>query len=141
MHAKTVYIDNEAGQANFADKCYQELTKWGRFKIVSDPKAADVIFRITAMTRSAGMHGTSTSHTRGTYDSDTYNADTSGNVDLAETQIGFTRIDMVEAKTGQVLWSDTRRWGNVFTGFRSATKAVVKELRKRIEEQETQDRK
>jgi hypothetical protein len=39
-------------------------------------------------------------------------------------------------KSGIVLWSDTRRWGNLFTGFKSATREVVKELRKRIEEQE-----
>lgn len=141
MQAKTVYIDNQAGRAAFADKCYQELTKWGRFKVVSDPKSADVIFRITSMTRSTGLHGSTSSRTNGTYDSGTYDSTTTGDVNLREAHASFTRIDMVEEKTGQVLWSDTRSWGNLFTGFRSATKAVVKELRKRMEEQEKQDNK
>jgi Putative zinc- or iron-chelating domain len=49
----------------------------------------------------------------------------------------FTTISAV-GPTGQVLWSDTRRWGNLFTGFRSATRGVIKELRQRRDEQEKQ---
>jgi hypothetical protein len=46
MSAKTLYIENNSGQAKLADRCYDELSKWGRFKIVSDPKQADVIVQI-----------------------------------------------------------------------------------------------
>jgi hypothetical protein len=48
---------------------------------------------------------------------------------------GFTTISVLD-QSGQGLWSDTRRWGNLFVGFRSATRSVIKELRKRIDEQE-----
>ena len=95
--------------------------------MVDDPKSADVIFRISTNTRSTGLHGQTTQYGN------------NSNTDLYETRVGFTRIEMLEAQSGQVLWSDTRRWGNMFTGFRSATKAVVKELRKRIEEQESRN--
>jgi hypothetical protein len=108
MEAKTVYIDNQSGNAAFADRCYDELRRWGRFKIVPDPKGADIIFRISTATHSTGARASST-----------------------------TTIEVLEASTGQVLWSDSRPWGNLYTGFRSATRAVVKELKKRVQEQES----
>ena len=138
MSAKTVYIENNTGQASFADKCYDELTKWGRFKIVADPKQADLIFQIGARVRTYGYSGSS--HTNMDCDPDATNC--SGNTDstLTQNSVGFTTVSVLDP-TGQVLWSDTRRWGNLFTGFRSATRSVVKELRSRIEEQERLARK
>ncbi|HZR55699.1 MAG TPA: hypothetical protein VFA74_02410 [Terriglobales bacterium] len=47
LQAKTVNIQNYSGQASWADGCYDELQKWGRFKIVSNPKDADLIFRLS----------------------------------------------------------------------------------------------
>jgi hypothetical protein len=52
MQARTVYIQNYSGQAGWADGCYGELQKWARFKIVSDPKAADLVFRLSYGVRS-----------------------------------------------------------------------------------------
>lgn len=132
MQAKTVYIDNQSGTASFTDRCYDELSKWGRFKIVSDPKEADIVFRISSFTHTAGATATTT-----TTD---YGSTATSNTDISENRYGFTRIDVLASSTGQVLWSDTHRWGNLFTGFKSATREVVKELRKRIEEQEAQAR-
>ena len=57
MSAKTVYIENNTGQASFADKCYDELTKWGRFRVVSDPKQADLTFQIGARVHTYGYSG------------------------------------------------------------------------------------
>jgi hypothetical protein len=51
MAAKTVYIDNQTGDAAITDRAYDALSKWGRFKILKDAKAADLILRFTANTR------------------------------------------------------------------------------------------
>src|SRR5277367_4966873 len=48
--AKTVYIDNQTGHAEIADRAYDALSKWGRFKILKDAKDADLVFRFTADT-------------------------------------------------------------------------------------------
>jgi putative heme iron utilization protein len=134
--AKTLYIENNSGQAKLADRCFDELSKWGRFKIVADRKDADVIFQIGTHVRTYGYSGQS--HTNLDCDSAGQNTNCSGNSNttLTPETAGFTTIAVVENRSGQVLWSDTRRWGNLFTGFRSATREVIKELRKRIEEQD-----
>ncbi len=130
MQAKTLYIQNDSGDAKLADRCYDELTKWGRFKIVSDPKSADVIFLLTTHIRTSGYSGHSTDDGAG-----------GTNTTLSEDRSARTRIDVLRAADGQVLWSDSKGWGGVYTGFRSATRSVVKELRKRVEEQEAADAK
>lgn len=48
MAARTIYIENNSKAAVLADGCYDELTKWGQFQIVSDPKQADLIFQISS---------------------------------------------------------------------------------------------
>jgi hypothetical protein len=40
-----------------------------------------------------------------------------------------------DAKNGNNLWGDSKKWGNLYTGFHSATKGLIQELRKRMEEQ------
>jgi hypothetical protein len=118
MSAKTVYIDNRAASAEFADRCYSELTKWGRFKIVQSREGADVVFLISSESHEIVNGAHSTSNDYGT-DTAVYNR-----------TVGTTTISILDRATGGLLWIDSRRWG-----FRSATKGVVKELRRRMEEQ------
>lgn len=40
--AKTIFIANRTGFQNPADAAYDELQKWGRFKIVTDRAKADI---------------------------------------------------------------------------------------------------
>jgi len=40
-----------------------------------------------------------------------------------------------DAKNGNNHWGDSKKWGNLYTGFHSATKGLIQELRKRMEEQ------
>jgi hypothetical protein len=127
LAAKTMNIDNASGDAKLADRCYDELSKWGRFKVVSDPKQADVIFQIGTHVRTAGYSGHATTNQIG----DTSDTD----ISFRQNSIAYTTVSVV-AGDGQILWSDTRRWGTLLTGFRSATRSVIKELRSRIEEQE-----
>jgi hypothetical protein len=122
LSARTLYIENNSGQTKLGNNCYNELSKWGRFKIVNDRKQADVIFRIDAH---LGRYGYS-----GNVDDDE-NSKPATPADPA----GFATVSVLDQK-GQVLWSDTRRWGSLFNGSKAATREVVKELRKRIEGQE-----
>jgi len=50
--------------------------------------------------------------------------------------VGYTYITVVDPKTGDSLWSDSKTWGNLYNGFHSATKGLVDELMKRINEEE-----
>lgn len=125
MSAKTVYIANESGDAKLADRCYSELREWGRFTIVTDPKQADLVFRIGTSTRTTGYSADTTPDYGG-----------SSSTDIRANHSSRTQIDVINRATGAVLWSDSKAWGDLYTGFRSATKGVIKELRKRMEEQE-----
>ena len=45
---ETVYLDDQSGFPGVGDKAFQELTKWGRFKVASDRKDADLILLLSA---------------------------------------------------------------------------------------------
>jgi hypothetical protein len=49
--------------------------------------------------------------------------------------VNYTYVTLIDPKTGDNLWSDSKRWGNLYTGFHSATKGLIDELMKRIKEQ------
>lgn len=137
LQAKTVYIDNQSGLSSLGDRAYDELSKWSRFKIVSNAKDADLVLLISAHAYVSGYHTSTTSTAHGTED-DSGNIQMSGN-SQSETSPNVTRVTYLTAidpKTGDSLWSDQKVWGNLYTGFRSATRSLVKELRKRVEEQE-----
>lgn len=107
LQAKTVYIDNQSGLSSFGDAYV------------------------------SGYHTSTTSTAHGTED-DSGNIQMSGN-SQSETSPNVTRVTYLTAidpKTGDSLWSDQKVLGNLYMGFRSATRSLVKELRKRIEEQE-----
>ena len=45
LQGRKVYIDNRTPDCpECADHAYEELSAWGRFQIVSDPKEADFVF-------------------------------------------------------------------------------------------------
>jgi hypothetical protein len=51
MAAKTVYIDNETGDAKITDRANDAIRKWGRFQISKNAKDAELILRFTADTK------------------------------------------------------------------------------------------
>lgn len=125
INAKTAYIDNRTGLENADDRAYDELKKWGRFRIVEDPRSADVILLVTARRYVSGSYTSGTVSDSGQVSANTY----------SQTS-GATYLTVVDPQTGAALWSDGKRWGSLFTGFRSATRSLIKELRKRIDAQE-----
>jgi hypothetical protein len=132
--AKTVYLDNRTGYAKFYDRAYDELEKWGRFRVVESAKDADLVFLLCASVYDGGYVTSGTSHQHGTISG-------YGTVDISGTNettssplpVGVTHLYVIDPKTGESLWSDTKRWGNLFAGFRSATRSLIKELRNRVE--------
>jgi len=52
--SETVYIVNDTGWPKIADKAYKELQAWGRFRVVDDPKDADLIFRFSGAQQTLG---------------------------------------------------------------------------------------
>jgi hypothetical protein len=132
--AKTVYIDNQSGMANIGDKAYQQLVKWGRFQVIQDRKSADLILLLSAKAYDGGYVTTG----GGT----TGNIDSKGNINTTNeptythhVSVNYTFLTVVDPKTGDNLWSDSKRWGNLYTGFHSATKGLIDELVKRVNEE------
>lgn len=106
--AKTVYIDNQTGHPEIADRAREALSKWGRFKILENAKEADLILRFKADTagRPTPPHN---------------------DIDVSPTPVLFSVLD----QTNNELWFASKN-----KPFHSQTKLDIEELQKRIEEQE-----
>jgi hypothetical protein len=135
IQAKTVYIVNLAGNAAFRDKAYDEITKWGRFKVVSKREDADLIFVLSAREYTTAM--VTNSNTTGTVD-ESGNVNQQGQSQTSTVVHGTTFLTVADPKSGDELWSDSKAWGSLLTGFHSATRGLIENLRKRIDEQEGQ---
>jgi hypothetical protein len=136
--AKTVYIDNQSGFAKLGDRAYEQLTKWGRFQVIPDRKQADLVLLMSTKAYDGG-YITSGGGTTGTIDS-------SGNINTTDrptysrqVSVNYTFLTVVDPKTGEGLWSDSKKWGNLYTGFHSATKGLIDELMKRVNEEAPQN--
>jgi hypothetical protein len=102
--------------------------------VVGDRKQADLILLLTAREYTTG-YVTNGGGQTGTVDSNG-NIETTGRPAYTRNvTTGYTYLTVIDAKTGDNLWSDSQRWGNLYTGFRSATRGLIGKLKKRIEEQ------
>lgn len=146
LQAKAAYIDNQTGFAELGDRAYDEVSKWGRFKIVKSAKDADVVFLLSAQEYAAGYRTSTTGTSQGTMDD-------TGNVALSHDSTshttaqmsGITFLTVLDPKSGKTLWSDAKSWGRGITWMglnfgKSATRSLVKELRERVEEQEAESK-
>ena len=115
MIAKTVYIDNQSEEASVGDKAREELRKWGRFQLVSDRTQADLIF----------LFSTSEYTSYATNDPPY----------TTEVQANYTYLTIIDGKSGQHLWNASQKWGSLYSGYHSATRGLVNDLKKQIERQ------
>ena len=113
--AKTVYIDNQSEEAAVGDKAREELRKWGRFQLVSDRAEADLIFVFST-----------SAYTSYAASSPPYST---------EVEANYTYLTIIDGKSGQHLWNASQKWGNLYSGYHSATRGLVNDLKKRVEEQ------
>jgi hypothetical protein len=121
MQAKTVYIQTSLNPADYVVPCRDELNKWGRFKVVDDPKDADLIFRISNRDNTSRQY-IADAHVRGTI--------TTGD--------SYTILDVVQPSSGKVLWSEKHSWARSWSP-KTARVGAVKQLRKHVEEREKAD--
>jgi hypothetical protein len=98
LSARALFVENQTSDAQFENSAFTELTKWGRFQIVDAPQKADVILRV-----SNGNHVRPVS-------AEELDARVASKVPAEEAvPAGFIRISLVEAKTGNALWSDLKK--------------------------------
>ena len=102
------------GMAAAESRALHELQLWGRFQIVRNRHEADLVLLFSA---------------------NEYLGDylTRDGPDERPVSVDFTILTVVDPKTGENLWSDSRRWGSWRVG--GATKDLIDELRGEIEEQ------
>jgi hypothetical protein len=108
MAAKTVYIDNQTGEAAITDRAYDALTKWGRFKILKDAKDADLVLQFTANTKGRPTPP-------------------GNDIDRSPTPVVFS----VRDQSNKELWSVS-----MDKPFHSQSLIDIAEFKKRIQEQE-----
>lgn len=117
MQAKAVYVFCDAcprAMAAAKTTALDELSDWGHFKVVRDPKEADLIFLFSG---------------------NQYLGDyvTRDGPDTRPVHIEITYLDIVDPRTGESLWSDTRRWGSWLVP--KATRSLIEEFRLQFEAQ------
>jgi hypothetical protein len=103
LAARRIYVENRTNDARLQNDAYLELAKWGRFQLVDSAKKADVVLRLNG-----GDTATLVQTGEKTY---LYNSSVGGRWQEGTEQIpgGFTRLTLIDAKTGSTLWSDQRR--------------------------------
>lgn len=102
----------------FEEPCRNEFEKWGRFKIVSNIKDADLVVRVY-MTGSSSSVPVMTPGVTGSVDVGAY----------------FIVLDVMQPSSRKILWSrsknDARSWST-----KTAVRALVTQFREYLEQQE-----
>lgn len=131
LEGKTIFIQNDSGWADAADKAYTTLKAWGRYQVVDSKEKADLILVLQVIEEEENGRGSSWVST---YNYKT-GAWTNGSVSSPSTDIlRFTQIKVIDPTTNETAWTDRQVWRRK----RSATQVLIESLRQRIEEQEKQ---
>jgi hypothetical protein len=117
LRSGTVYIDCSAcprALATAGKTANLELRDWGRFRIVDNPRSADLIFM---------------------YSGNPYLGDyiTRDGPDTRPVNIETTFMTVIDPKTGDGIWMDARKWGSFRVA--GATKDLIEELRHQMQDQ------
>lgn len=113
--ATSVFIDCSAcprALAKAGTTAERELANWKRFRIVTDPKQAELVFMFSG---------------------NPYLGDylTRKGPDTRPVKITATIMTVIDARTGAELWSDSRNWGSMRVA--GATRDLIEELRSELE--------
>jgi len=129
LSAETVYFENQTGSQAVGNNAIAKLKKWGKYQIVSDRSRADLIFYLSADPIKGGnvvLAGGQTGHinSNGGVEEDPipdYNK-------LSPSRYGY--LTVIDAKTGDNLWSKGHPWGGLLTGFNSVGSRLIGDLEK-----------
>jgi len=106
LSAKTIFVDNQANDAELQHDAYMALSKWGRYEIVDSPQKADLVLRLSGSSVVKLVPGSDPSATptpKPVHES-------SSAEELAPP--GCTRLKLMDPKTGTMLWSEVRKTSN-----------------------------
>jgi hypothetical protein len=104
LAAKTIYIDNQSTDPQLQDIASLELNKWGHFQLAESRAKADIVLRLTASNTVKFVSGDSVPVS--------YNSKAVATPLLSEendVRPGYTRLTLIEPKTGNALWTDQRK--------------------------------
>jgi len=132
VSAKSICFEDKSGVDAVGNKALAELSKWGRFWIVQDPKKADLIILLSTDPHQGGnliVSGgqTATIDSQGHVEEDrlpTFNK-------LEPVHYAF--LTVMDGRTGADLWSSSQRWGGLLTGFDGVGERLVKEFEKQTQ--------
>jgi hypothetical protein len=115
LRATSLYVDCVCprGLAVAQPTAVKELQDWGRFRLVDQYRESDLIFLFSG---------------------NPYLGDylTRDGPDKRYVSIASTIMTVIDAKTGESLWTDSRRWGS--WRVKGATQDLIGELRMQMEE-------
>lgn len=129
LAAKSVYFDDETGVPAVGNKALAQLKQWGRFRIVSDRRQADLVFLLSSDPYKGGYLIMSGGQTGTIDEQGKIHQDAVPNYNVA-APVRYAYLTVIDPKTGASLWSRSRRWGGLLTGFNSAGERLVKKLEK-----------
>ncbi|SRR6266404_30971 len=107
LSARTVYVDNQTTSAELQNTAYTELAKWGRFQVVDAPQKAEIVLRLSNgnYVKFVPANGNSSANDPKPAKQNWMEADEA-------VPPGSTRISVIDAKSGNSLWSDIRKTDN-----------------------------
>ncbi len=119
--SKSVYFDNQTGFAAVGEDAVRELEKWGRFQVVRRRDDAELVFVL-----SSEVYYDDVSRPA-------YNGDFEPDLLHLPHRPANAYLTVVDAYSGQRLWSGSHAWGGLLTGFNSAGRRLINRLRKQVE--------
>ena len=128
LSAKTAYFNNQTGSDAVGRNALAQLKKWGKFQLVADPKQADLIFLLSADPYKGGNIILASGQT-GSIDDGHITEDPIPNYNK-QSPTRYAYLTVIDAKTGDNLWSDKHLWGGLLTGFNSVGERLIKKLEK-----------
>lgn len=115
LNAKTVYIDNQSGDPTLQDIASLEMNKWGHFRLADSREKADIILRLTSSNR-----------VRLVNTGQAFNSESAAGASDQHVRAGYTRLTLIDPRTGSALWSgerkikDAKSTGRMLDGLRDA---------------------
>lgn len=127
LSARTVYFENKTGSAAVGKNALAQLRKWGKFVVVPNAKSADLIFLLSADPYRGGNIILSGGQTG--------SVDNQGHIEEdrvpdynKQSPTRDAYLTVIDAKTGESLWSHSHVWGGALTGFNSVGARLIKQL-------------
>jgi hypothetical protein len=137
FQANTIAIVNDTDESYVLGRASDALRKWGRYQIVQDPEAADLVLVLALREDLAGLERNASTNSYTTVYGDIGTAAGSDQSrSTGTTQVvtqKSTTVAFFDGRTGRKVWSETRVWGSTFG---NAAVAIIKDLGKRVEKAE-----